>query len=218
MLYDENGATYDEYMDRMLSEFYEQHGPEIAAEAIDGFQAERLQSYFIKNPRLVEPSLRQLTEARNLQGAGHHDAALVFGASAVEVCLKQALFRPVVHGLVHSEPAAVVIAELSLQHTGIDRFSRLMLVVLAERLQVDLRGYVHTGGTTPLWEEIKVTQEHRNAIVHRAETRSPAEADVAIRCGSAVVESLFPTVVKSLGLHLHRGVQTCNNASCKSTP
>ena len=67
MSYDEWDARQEEYYDSMLQEFYQEHGPEIATEAIDGFQTERLQSYFTDNPALIEPAVRQLAQ-RPLRG------------------------------------------------------------------------------------------------------------------------------------------------------
>jgi hypothetical protein len=206
MSYDEWDAAQDAYFEGLVDEFYKTYGPEIGAEAIASFQDERLQSYFVTNPRVIEPALRQLENARKLDEEGYNEAAIVFAASAVEVGLKQALFRPIVYGLVHFEPAAVIIAELSLGHTAIERFKGLLLDILGGYLKLDLRKYVHTGASKPLWEEIKESQEHRNAIIHRGEQRSSAEVDIAIRCASAVVETLFPSVLAALGLHIHGGV------------
>lgn len=100
MPYDESDAARDAYMERLFQEFYESEGPQIAEEAIAGFQDERLQSYFIANPMLIEPAQRQLTKARAFFSQGEYDAALVFAASALEVGLKYGLFRPIVYGLV----------------------------------------------------------------------------------------------------------------------
>jgi len=218
MSYDMNDAMADAYYESLYKEFYETHGPEIAGEAIAGFQHERLQSYFVAHPRLVEPALHQIAMARGLLSEGYSDAALVFAASAVEIGLKQALFKPVVYGLVHSEPAADIIAELSLGHAAIDRFKDLLLDILAGYLRKDLRTYVHAGAAKTLWEEIKESQDHRNAILHRGERRPPAAAEVALRSASAVAETLFPALARALGLHSHGGVHLCNKSACKGQP
>jgi hypothetical protein len=129
--------------------------------------------------------------------------------------LKQALFRPIVYGLVHSAPAAVIIAELSLGHTALDRFKTLLLDILAGHVGTDLRKYTHPGAARTLWEEIKDSQESRNAILDRGERRSSADAEVALRCASAIVETLFPAVASALGLHLHGGLRLCAIGRCK---
>lgn len=215
MSYDEFDAAYDEYLDELLKEFRETEGQQIADDAIAGFQDERLQSYFIANPTLVEPAVRQLRVARLLYAQNHHGAALVFASSAVEVGLKQTLFRPIVYGLVHSAPAAVIIAELSLGHAALDRFKTLLLDILAGYVGTDLRKYTSPGAAKSLWEEIKDSQEARNAILHRGEERSAADADVALRSASAVLETLFPAVASAIGLHVHDGVRVCKAAACK---
>lgn len=169
MSYDENDAAYDAYMDQLFKEFRETEGQQIADDAIASFQDERLQSYFVAHPNLVEPAVRQLGVARLLASQGHPSAAIVFAASAVEVGLKQALFRPIVYGLVHSAPAAVIIAELSLGHTALGRFKILLLDILAGYAGTDLRKYTAQGAAKTLWEEIKDAQDARNAILHRGE-------------------------------------------------
>lgn len=218
MSYDECDAAQDAYMERLFEQFYESEGPQIAEEAIAGFQGERLQSYFIANPSLVEPAARQLAKARAYLGAGDADTALVFAASAVDVGLKQALFRPIVYGLVHSEPAAVIIAELSLGHAAIDRFKNLLLDILSGYIGADLRTYAHAGATKTLWEEIKESQDRRNAVLHRGEQATMGQAEVALRSASAVVETVFPAVARAIGLHLHGGIYPCNKGPCKGQP
>ncbi|MEQ1898597.1 MAG: hypothetical protein ABL971_14555 [Vicinamibacterales bacterium] len=215
MSYDENDAMRDAEYESLIADFYGQFGPEIANEAVDGFQTARLQSFFVEHPALIGPATKQLAQAQGLLAAGFDDAALVFAASAVELTLKQALFRPVVFGLVNSAPAALVIAELSMGHTAIDRFKNLLLDVLSELLGSSLRTYVHAGSTKPLWEEIKSTQDSRNAIVHKGEARSAQDATDAVRVAAAVVETLYPAIVRSVGLHLH-GVQVCTTKGCKA--
>jgi hypothetical protein len=61
--------------------------------------------------------------------------------------LKQALFMPIVYGLVQSEPAAKIIAELTLAHRAIGRYSGLVLDVFSDLLGADFRKYMHAGGS-----------------------------------------------------------------------
>ena len=214
MSYDESDAAEDEFYSQMVSDFYRDHGPQIAQEAIDEFQTERLQSYFSEHPNLIAPAATQLERARALRLLGAGDASIVFGASATELALKQALLRPIVYGLVQSAPAALVIAELTLSHAAIDRFKNLLLDVLGDVLGTNLRTYTHVGSAKPLWEEIRTTQDARNAVLHRGESRSPQEVNDAIRVAEAVIETLYPAVVHTIGLHLHAAV-ICTDEKCK---
>ena len=208
MSYDEWDAMEDAGYEEMVESFYETHGPEIAEEAVADFQNLRLQSYFRDNPQLIEGAARQLDQARRLQTAGFPDATVVFAGSAIELALKQAIFRPIVYGLVNSGSAAVIIAELSLRHTALDRFKNLLLDVLAKLMGANLRESVDDGSRRPLWEEITTTQGLRNGVLHRGEARSIEEAEDALRVSAAVVERLYPAVVLSVGLHMH-GTTVC---------
>jgi len=214
MSYDEHDAAEEEFYSQMVADFYQEHGPQIAQEAIDAFQTERLQSYFSQNPALIAPAARQLERARELRLMGAGDASIVFAASATELALKQALLKPIVFGLVQSAPAAVVIAELSLSHTALDRFKNLLLDVLSDVLGSNLRTYTHAGSAKPLWEEIRLTQDARNAVLHRGESRAAQEVNDAIRVAEAVAEALYPAVVGAVGLHLHTAV-VCTDKNCK---
>src|ERR1700736_4219127 len=100
MSYDGSDARYDAYMEQLISDFHEEYGPQIADEAVDGFQSGRIQSYFLTQPRLSETPQRQLVEAQTLLADGHSDAAVVFAVSAMEIGLKEALMKPIVYGLV----------------------------------------------------------------------------------------------------------------------
>jgi hypothetical protein len=84
MSYDENDAAYDAYMDQLFKEFRETEGQEIADDAVASFQDERLRSYFVANPTLVEPAVRQLaTRARF-----HHRTMLSQPSSSPQALLK----------------------------------------------------------------------------------------------------------------------------------
>ncbi len=65
--------------------------------------------------------------------------ALVRFVSASEVGIKSVLLKPVIFGLVHNEPFAGFVTDLTLTHTGIDRFHGI-----DERIAVE--GYVDAIG------------------------------------------------------------------------
>ena len=52
-------------------------------------------------------------------------------------------------------------------------------------------------------------QERRNDLLHGAEIASRVEAEQAIAVAEAILEQLFPAVMKRLGLHLHDGPRIC---------
>lgn len=195
----EDEARYEEWMDELYREHKER--------AIEEFAAERLGSFYLANPLIARPSLEALAEARKLV-EGHTSAAQIFATVAVEIGLKVVLLKPVVHGLVHSEPAAEIIADLTLRHTRFDFFHKLLSQILSEHGGVDLQTYSRVTATKTLLDEIHEVQKCRDRVLHRAENASPKQAEQAIAVAEVILEELFPAVVARLGLHLHDGVLT----------
>ncbi len=197
MSYTYEDAAYDMYMDEEGAKLlYEEH----REQALSEFAAERLQSYYLGHPALAEPVLRALAASRDLL-VKHPCAALIFAASAVEIGIKGVLLRPVVYGLVHQESTAALITDLATSHTSFGRFRELLLQILAEHGGTDLRTVKRHGATKPLWEEDQVDPEH---------------AELGVQVASTVVETLIPTVLQRLGLHLHGGMRVCGEPGCRA--
>jgi len=204
-------AMYDDYV---LEKEWQDVYAELSREAVTTFTVERLRSYYSAHPRVAEAALRWLAESRKLL-LEHSSAALVFAASALEVGLKETLLRPVVYGLVHAESVASLVAELTLRHTGFDRYRDLLFQILSQYGGVDLRDFSREGSHKTLWEEIKEVQSRRNDVLHRAEPASAEDAARSIAVASTVLEVVFPAVVNSLGLHLHQEGRLCNESGGK---
>ncbi len=200
-------AAYEEGMEALYAEFKPQ--------AIEEFKDDRLQSYYVANPNLAEAPKRFLAMARQLIPQSP-TASFIFSAIAVEVGLKVVLLKPVVHGLVHSESIAEMIADMVVVSTRFDnKFRSLLFRILSEYGSIDLAQYKRPGSLRPLWEEIREIQEQRNKIMHRADDVGDGESQKAISVASAVLDELFPSLIKKLGLHLHEGGRVCNDYHCK---
>jgi hypothetical protein len=105
---------YDDYArEEWISSLYSDFAKDVLArhddlygEVINQFTSERLQSYYVENPRVIGRALWSLGEARSLL-ATHPSAALVLAVTAAEVGLKSGLLKPILHGLVHDDVMAV---------------------------------------------------------------------------------------------------------------
>lgn len=173
---------------------------DLYIDVIQQFTSERLQSFYVDNPAVAAPALAALKEARDLLN-GHPSAALVFAVTAADVGLKATLLKPILHGLVHTDSVAAIIAELVPEQRN-DKFRDLLFTILHEFGGVDLQAYKRPGVAQTLWEEMVAAAKKRNAILHKAETSSKEEAEHAIDLASTVLEVLFPAVVGKLGLHI----------------
>jgi hypothetical protein len=189
-------ALYDQY----LSERYEElKVEELIREAIKEFTDERLKSYFLDNRAIAKPAVDALSVARELFRI-NVTASFLFAAIAVEVGLKTTLLKPIVYGLVHAESVASLVTDLAASHAGMDRYRKLLLKLLQQYGGVDLDTFKRSGSNKALWEEIKDIQSTRNLIVHRAETASEKDAELALSVATEILETIFPAVVKKLGL------------------
>lgn len=203
--------TEDDYArDEWLSELYAEH----AEEAISDFKQERLQSFYLANPLLAEPPAWALAEARKLL-AEHPSAAYIFSAISIEVVIKVALLKPVVYGLVHSESAAGMIAELVAQLNRPDQFGGLLFEILSEHGGVDLRAFRRPEATALLWNEVQSIRRRRNALLHEALPAVEDEAAKSIAVASSLLDDVFPRVLRKLRLHLH-GSAICADNNCKA--
>lgn len=186
----EHEAWQEEWLDVLYNEHREQ--------AMEEFTAERLHSYYLDNRSINQPALHALAEARKLIDE-HPTAAHIFASIAIEVGLKIALLKPIVYGLVHSESAAGIITDLAIWHTG-DRFQKILFKILSDHGGVDLSTFQRKEARKKLWEEIQDVHKKRNVILHRGELISHEDAKQSIVVAAAILEDLFPKVIKAIGL------------------
>jgi hypothetical protein len=203
-------SLYDDFLKHAREDLY----PELYEEIVRDFTEAQLQTFYVANPSVVQVALRVLDEAKAME-KDFPSGAVVFACVSIEVCLREALFKPIIHGLVHTESAANLIMELAVAAKS-DRFAKMLLDLLATHGGVDPRTFKRKGITQVFWEEIKPVRTLRNNIVHQGETATVADAALAITLATTMIEDIFPTAVRNLGLHLHEGLEVCGNyINCK---
>ncbi|HEY6420005.1 MAG TPA: hypothetical protein VIX59_13460 [Candidatus Binataceae bacterium] len=199
MSYDEHDAERDRFFDEVSKELY----PEHRDQAIDEFATECLQRFYLADPNVLVGPLSLLEESRNLI-ANHSAAALVFASAAIETLVKSALLKPLVCGVVNNESIALVLASSLLDRvTSFENLKKLLFSVIAEHAAIDMRSFKRGDSSTELWQEILSVQRLRNAVVHRGEFPSEADARMGIAVAEFVLDVLFARVVRSVQLHLH---------------
>jgi hypothetical protein len=196
---------FDVARDEWISSLYDDFAKDVIAgrndlyrEVVEQFTSERLQSYYVSNSGVVQRAVWALDEARNLLTA-HPEASIVCAVTAAEVGLKSGLLKPVLHGLVHDDAMAVIIADLVPDQRN-NKFQSLLFGILREYGALDLSVFKRPGVAQTLWEETLTMQKLRNGVVHRGEAASSADAKKAIEIAATIVETLFPAVVSKLGL------------------
>ena len=198
---DEHDYQYDDMISSLYSDFAQDvlaGRDDLYGEIVTQFTMDRLQSYYIQNPQVAVRARWALDQARSLL-PDHPEASLVFAAAAVEVGLKSGLLKPILHGLVHDEGMAAIIADLIPQQRN-RQFRELLFGILTNYGGVDITAHKRDGINKTLWEEMSEVQERRNRVAHRAESVDVAEATLAVEIGGIIVETLFPAVIGNLGL------------------
>ena len=206
MSYDE----YDAWQDAAMDAFYERamDDPsiredfyhELYDEIVKDFTGARMRSRYESDPDIAESAANALGESRRLDSESN-SAALIFAVIAAEVGLKSALLTPIIHGLVHADSAASLIAKLVVSQRD-EGFTRILLSLLADHGGVDLYKYERSGSSKQLWEELKSSRQKRNLIVHQGQTASRDEAELAVAVAAAILEDIFPKVIANVGLYL----------------
>jgi hypothetical protein len=134
---------------------------------------------------------------------------------ATEVAVKNALLRPIVHGLVHSIPTSKLIADLVVERQGFDPIKKLLFESLNNIAGVDLSSFRRPESNQILWEEITTSHKKRNKLVHQAQIPSMSETETAIAVARVILGDIFPALIKSIDLHLHENWRICNDFLCR---
>jgi hypothetical protein len=192
---------HDAAMDDMYEHLGEELYPEHREKAIEEFTAQRLRSYYVANPDVMQDAVRTLREAAALADSGHYSAALVFSASAYELLLKATLLRPVLIGLVHNETLADILAQQMLgKNTDVERYKGLLSKLFYEIAQLELGALQRPGKSASLIAEIIKFQKIRNRILHAGIACSSQEAEDAQEVGLSIFGQLVVPLLAALGL------------------
>lgn len=208
MSYGPEDAAWDEAYENMSRQLYPEHKEQAIAE----FTRERLRSYYVARPEVLEPAVRAFKEAKSLLAAGHHAAALVFAASATELFLKAALLRPVVHGLVHIEGLAELVVTLTLSQSGFRRYEQLLAKLFFELAGIDLKALLRKPGARSLLEEASEVQGLRNTVIHRGQAVSQEQAELAVEIAAQVFNQVLVELLGNLGFTVKKGGIVVNAA------
>jgi hypothetical protein len=207
-------AAYDAAMEqyRDSGAYFEDMG-----RAIDDFVSERQKSFYVEHPLIAESSFNLLSEAKDLFALNHYSASQVFAGAATEVIFGEALLKPIVFGFVHSDTFAPMVADIIEGARSVYKFKELILHIASEFSGKDLHKFKVGTSSNSLWQDIDAVRGQRNKIVHKGTLAvNKQEAEHSILVATTLLETIFPSVIKSLGLHLHDAIRVCDNSRCQN--
>ena len=189
--------AYNEFVASLAEELYDEHRDQ----AIEEFITERLQSYYERNSSVAVNALKFQETSKNLLDKDP-TASLLYSSISTEVILKAVILKPIVSGLVHSESISELVATVLTKQTGVDRFKDLIFKILEEYVQIDegAAKYSRPESEVSLWKERELVQKVRNAVAHRAEFCSVADAQRSLSVANEFY-SLTERLIVALGFH-----------------
>jgi hypothetical protein len=199
MSYDPHDAALDEMYDRIGQELYADH----KAQAIEEFTAERLRSFYLKNPEVMRPALVAFKEARSLHESKHYAAALVFSVTSIELFLKATLLKPVVYGLIHNDALSDIIVQYALGQSGFDRYRSLLTKLFSDIAEIDLNEIKREGASKSLLDEALDVQKTRNKVIHQGAVCEETESALAKEIAKLVFGRIVVQMFDALGLDVH---------------
>jgi hypothetical protein len=158
----------------------------------------------LKHPLLAKDVIALYFEARSLSESSP-TAALLLYTTVIEVGLKTTLLKPVIYGLVHNEFVAELVSELVVKNNGLDRFQKILALIMREYSDIDVENFKLQGHSKTIWEEINIIQKARNAVAHRAELATPEIAVLAKEVAGSIITDFLQGVLTDFGLQLQKG-------------
>lgn len=191
-------AAWEEFYDKMSEELY----PEHKDQAIDEFTTDRLQSFYLKNPKVMRPAVEAIREGKELQAGEHYSAALIFFVSAIEILFKTTLLKPVIYGLIHNEELAEVVVKNFLNQSGFARYENLMSKIFQGLSNVNLSVVKRESSDKTLMIECKDFQNVRNGIIHQGLKIGSEDAELSRLVAVAVFDLIVQPVLSSMDLQV----------------
>lgn len=172
---------------------------EVTQQAIDEFTFDCLRAYYLKNPSLAVDAFAIYDEASKAFDVSP-SAGLVLFTTAIEVCLKVALLKPVVYGLVHNESMAGIVSDLVVRHNGWDRFRDLISRVVTQYGGIDFDNYRIPGHPVTIWQDIDRIQKARNKVMHQGRQADKEVAALAMEVACHVLGIFLSKILNSFSL------------------
>src|SRR5262245_43841949 len=113
MSYDWMDAAQDEYYDSVYNDISESalEGGEIYDRIVEDFQESRLREFYLDNPVVNETAKSAFAEARLILKTSPR-CSVVLATTAFEVCIREVLLKPILHGSFHSKSSGDLMAAI----------------------------------------------------------------------------------------------------------
>jgi hypothetical protein len=110
--------------------------------------------------------------------------------------------RPVLYGLVHSEPLAEAVVGAALSQPGYQRYLQLLQALHLELVGKELKSFSRKGNNKNILVEADEAQKCRNLVIHQGYEPTDEQARQAIGSAAIVMVKIWRPMLNALGLKL----------------
>jgi len=194
MSYNKHDAAMNYFYEQISKELY----PEHKEQAIDEFIDERMRSYFLEHPEVIQAPFDCFFHASSdLQDSPR--SALIMYTTTIELYLKSVLLKPVLYGMIHNENVATLIMESSTGQSGFKRYDKLLTSLCRHAADVELSDIKGLDGR-PILVEAGETQAIRNKVIHQGYKATVSEMGKARNVGVKILTKVVEPVLSNLNL------------------
>ena len=190
-------AAMEDFYDRMSEEFY----PDHKEQAIDEFIEERMHSYYLINPNVIQVPISCYYHGNQLLDISP-SCALVMYTTAIELFLKSVLLKPVLFGMIHNENIANMIVDTSTGQSGFSRYNKLLSTLCFHAADIKLNEIKGIDGK-PILLEADEVQQIRNRIVHQGYMATVEEMSKAKKIASLILSEVVEPVLNNMNLAIN---------------
>lgn len=194
MSYNQQDADADALFDQISEEVY----PEHKAQAIEEFIKERMQSYFLKHPEILQRPDDCFHHAGQLKEKSPR-CALVMYATTTELFLKSVILKPTLYGMLHNEKVAEDIVESVTKQGGLSRYKSLLDGLCFQVAGIQLNK-ISGVDSKPILDEVDDIHRIRNKVLHGGEDVGPEDVEKARKITRLVCHKLVVPVLFNLDL------------------
>lgn len=196
MSYDEQDAAMDAFYEQISQELY----PEHKEQAIDEFIEDRMHSYYLKYPKIIQAPIDSYLHANELLDISSR-GALVMYTTAIELFLKSVLLKPVLFGTINNENIAELIVDYSVGQAGFNRYKKLLNSLCRYVANIELSDIQGTSGK-PILDEAEEIQKVRNRVLHQGHKASVDDMEKAKNIASRILKDVVFPVLHKMNLEV----------------
>ena len=190
----EHEAAMEDFYDHISDELY----PDHKEQAIDEFIEERMHSYYLANPSIIQAPFDCFHHANDLLQVSPQ-CALIMYTTAIELFLKSVLLKPVLYGMIHNESIANMIVDSSTGQTGFSRYNKLLSALCFHVADIKLNE-IKGMDNKPILTEAEEVQKIRNRVVHQGYIATVTEMGKAKNIANLILMEVVEPVLKNMNL------------------